>query len=401
VEGPLNGVLVLDLSRVLAGPFCTMVLADLGARVIKVEAPPSGDDSRSFGPFVGDKSAYFMSLNRGKQSIALDLKQPGDRVLFERLLDRADVLVENFRPGAMAKLGYGWERLHADHPRLVYAAVSGFGQTGPRWEQPAYDLVIQAMGGVMSITGQPGLPPVRVGTSMGDITAGLYATIGICAALRHREITGQGMMVDVAMLDCQVAILENAIARYGAEGRPPGPLGTRHPSITPFDLYNAADGPMVICAGNDNLFAQLCRALERQDLIADQRFGSNQLRTANQEALKSELESTLSRKPRAHWLDRLAARGVPCGPINDLAGVLAEPQVAARNMLVTSDDPQVGPVSMAGNPIKLSAFADPGSRPPAPELDHDRQAILAEMGGPDAADPTAGVRQNHTRSKTS
>lgn len=378
MNGPLSGIRVLDLSRVLAGPFCTMVLSDLGAEVIKVEAPPQGDDSRSFGPFIAGKSAYFMSLNRGKKSIALDLKQPADRVIFKRLLGRSHVLVENFRPGTMAKLGYPWERLHSEYPGLIYAALSGFGQSGPRTKQPAYDLVIQAMGGIMSVTGHPGLPPVRVGTSIGDIAAGLYTAVGICAALRHLEQTGEGMMVDVAMLDCQVAILENAIARQAAEGRPPGPLGARHPSITPFDLYAAPDGLLVICAGNDELFGRLCQVLERRDLADDERFCSNPLRTENQAALKSEIEAALAGDTRENWLARLSARGVPCGPINDLAGVLAEPQIAARNMLVTSEDPEAGQVRMAGNPIKLSAFGDSQARPPAPNLDQDREEILAQ-----------------------
>ena len=244
-NGPLDGLLVVDLTRVLAGPYCTMVLADLGARVIKVELPHTGDDSRQFGPFVGGKSAYFMSLNRGKESIALDLKAEADRQIFDALLERADVLIENFRPGAMDRLGYGWDHLKDRYPRLVYAAVSGLGRTGPYAHRPAYDMVVQGMSGVMSLTGHEGAPPTRVGTSIGDITAGLFASIGINAALYRRTLSGTGELVDVGMLDGQVAILENAIARYSATGTVPQPLGSRHPSITPFDTFAAADGYVI------------------------------------------------------------------------------------------------------------------------------------------------------------
>lgn len=377
--GALKGIMVLDLTRVLAGPFCTMLLAELGARVIKIEAPPSGDDSRQFGPFLGSASAYFLSLNRGKESLALNLKDPGDRALFMRLLARADVLVENFRPGAMERLGLGWEHLHERHPRLIYAALSGFGQTGPRANQPAYDLVIQAMGGIMSLTGQPGDPPTRVGSSIGDITAGLYCALGVNAALYHRERTGQGMLVDVSMLDCQVAILENALARLAAEGAPPGPLGARHPSITPFDTFRAADGWLVICAGNDRLFVELAGLLGRPELAGDHRFKDNHSRTQNHEVLKAEMETILAAHPVEHWLAKLQEAGVPCGPVNDLAQVVAEPQVAARNMLVSVPIGGDAFVKVAGNPIKFSAFPDPATRPAAPELDANRRDILDEL----------------------
>ena len=235
---PLAGVLVLDLTRVLAGPYCTMVLADLGARIIKIEPPIVGDDSRHIGPFIKGKSAYFMSINRGKESIALDLKAEPDRAIFEKLLGTADVLVENYRGGTMEKLGYGWDNLYPRFPRLIYAAASGFGHTGPYKNRAAYDMVVQGMGGIMSLTGHPGTPPTRVGTSVGDITAGLFTTIGINAALFERSRTGLGRKIDVAMLDCQIAILENAIARYFSTGEVPGPLGARHPSITPFEAFN-------------------------------------------------------------------------------------------------------------------------------------------------------------------
>jgi len=380
-SGPLDGLIVLDLTRVLAGPYATMVLADLGARVVKVEAPQGGDDARHFGPFVAGKSAYFMPLNRGKESIALDLKSAADRKLFEALVAKADVLVENYRPGTMERLGYGWERLQALNPRLVYAAVSGFGHTGPYSRRAAYDMVVQGMGGIMSVTGQPGGGPTRVGTSVGDITAGLFGLSGILAALYDRERSGRGMMVDVGMLDCQVAILENAIGRYLAEGKVPGPLGARHPSITPFEAFATADGHIIIAAGNQALFVRLCEALGRPELACDPDFASNELRTRHHERLKAEIEALLAAHGTDAWLETVGGAGVPCGPINDVAQVVADPHVRARNMIIRTRDPEAGEVRMAGNPIKLSGYADPAERPPAPDLDGDREELLRALLG--------------------
>jgi len=377
--GPLAGTFVLDLTRVLAGPYCTMVLADLGARVVKVEAPERGDDARQIGPFVGGVSAYFWSLNRGKQSIALDLRAGPDRAVFERLLARADVLVENFRPGVMERLGFGWEMLHARFPRLVVASTSGFGQTGPYARRPAYDVVVQAMGGIMSLTGHPGGPPTRVGTSTGDITAGLFTAIGALAALVERARSGRGRHVDVAMLDCQVATLENAIARFAATGEVPGPIGSRHPSITPFQAFRTRDGYVVVAAGNDPLFAKLAAAVGRPGLASDPRFRTNDDRTGNVAALVAELEPAFATRPSAEWLAAFEAAGIPCGPLNDVAAVLADPQVRARNMIVSSQDPAAGRFELAGNPVKLSGVEDPATRPPAPRLDEHRAAILAEL----------------------
>ena len=376
--GPLAGVTVVDLTRVLAGPYCTMVLADLGARVIKVESPGGGDDARAIGPYVDGKSAYFTSLNRGKESIALDLKEDTGRAIFEGLLGRADVLVENFRPGAMARLGYDWQALRGRYDRLIYAAVSGFGQTGPYAGRPAYDMVVQAMGGLMGLTGHPGGAPVRVGSAVGDITAGLFAAIAINAALVQRAATGRGTFIDVAMLDAQVAILENAIARYTATGEVPGPIGARHPSIAPFAAFATNDGHIVIAAGNNKLFATLCRALGRPDLPDKPLFADNVLRTEHHAALTDELEAALAGATSAHWLATLEAAGVPCGPINSIAQVVADPQVAARNMVLGVDG--AGPLKAAGNPMKMTGLAEPARLPPAPDLDADRAAILAELG---------------------
>ncbi|HEX4295298.1 MAG TPA: CoA transferase [Rhizomicrobium sp.] len=384
-KGPFSGLLVIDLTRVLAGPFCAMMLGELGARVIKVEPPVKGDDSRHYGPYLTAKSGkvksgYFLSVNRGKESIALDLKSDADRKVFEALLSRADVLVENYRGGTMERLGYGYGVLEKKYPRLIYAAVSGFGHTGPYARRPAYDMIAQAMGGVMSLTGHAGGPPTRVGTSTGDITAALFATIGVATALYDREKTGRGQKVDVAMLDSQVGVLENAISRYVATGESPGKLGNRHPSIAPFAAFATQDGHIALAAGNDELFARIARVLGREDWARDPRFATNPERVRHVDALTEEIETVLRQKPSREWLAMLEAAEVPSGPINDVAAVMRDPQVLARNMIVESIDPDLGPIRMQGNPIKLSAHEDPKTRPAAPELDADRAAILRELG---------------------
>jgi CoA:oxalate CoA-transferase len=378
-SGPLSGITVIDLTRVLAGPFCTLILADLGARVIKVENPQGGDLSRALGPWIGGASGYFLSVNRGKESIALDLKDPEDRAVLHRLLARADVLVENFRAGVMERLGLGWDALHERYPSLIYAATSGFGQTGPYAGWAAYDLIAQAMGGVMSLTGHPGNPPTRVGTSIGDLAAGLFTAVGVNAALVHRLRTGEGTMVDVAMLDSQVAITENAIVRHFASGVVPGPVGARHPAITPFDAFPTKDRPIVIAVADDSAYRRLCLTLGREDLAEDARFRDNDLRTRNQEALRAEIIAALAAHTGDEWLEILRAAGLPCGPINTIADVVADPQVQARNMVVEVDDPVAGRVPAFGCPIKLSAFEDPRERPPPPALDADRERILRDF----------------------
>ncbi len=372
--GPYSGLLVIDLTRVLAGPFCTMMLAELGARVIKVENPQGGDDARHFDPIVDGRSAYFQSLNRGKESIALDLKDPADRAVFLEMVRRGDVLVENFRPGTLERLGLGYDRLRALNPRLIYAAVSGFGHTGPWSPKPAYDMIVQALGGLMSVTGFPGGPPTKAGTSVGDITGGLFALAGIGGALYHRERTGAGLKVDVSMLDGQIAILESAVMRYAATGQTPGPIGNRHPSIAPFEPYAAADRPLIIAAGNDALFARLCQALGIPELAADPRFVTNADRNRHADALKAALEAVLGRAPARHWMGVLEAAGVPCSPIHTVADAVDHPQIRARNMIVTA-----GGLRMAGNPVKLSAFPDLPTRPPAPDLDADGAKIRQEF----------------------
>ncbi|HEV2160967.1 MAG TPA: CoA transferase [Stellaceae bacterium] len=379
-NGPLHGITVLDLSRILAGPYCTFLMAELGARIIKVEAPPKGDDAREYGPFRGGKSTYFASINRGKQSIVLDLKDGSDKRIFEALLAKADVLVENFRPGTMEKLGYGWAALHPRYPKLIYAAASGFGHSGPWSERPAYDMVVQGLGGMMSITGNPGQPPARVGMSIGDIGAGLYTAVAVNAALVARERTGQGVKIDVAMFDCQLALLENAIMRYTVSGEVPGPLGARHPTITPFEAFATSDSYVIIAAGNDVTFGRLAAALGKPAMAQSPDYASNEKRLTNQPKLKAEIESLLKAKPTVHWLAVFEQAGIPAGPINNVKQALDHPQVAARNMMIAVDDPKSGKLKLTGNPMKISGMDDPPTRAPAPDLDADRAAILKELG---------------------
>ncbi len=373
--GPLSGATVVDLSRILAGPYCTMLLHELGARIIKVE-PPQGDDSRAYGPFKDGESLYFAGINRGKESIALDLKQAGDLAILHRLLARADVILENFRPGTMEKLGLGWDVLHARYPRLIYAAASGFGHTGPDSHKPAYDMIVQGLGGIISVTGNPGAKPARIGVSVGDLGAGIYTALGIASALYHRERTGESTKVDVSMLDCQLSLMENPAMRYLATGVVPGPMGGRHATITPFAIFETADKPVVIAAGNDGLFRKLAAALGEPGWATDPRFLTNDDRRGRAEELAGMIEAILTQQPAAHWLALLEREGIPAGPINDVAQALAHPQVAARQMLV-----QAGGVKMVGNPVKVQPFAanDDGERTPAPRLDGDRERLLAEF----------------------
>jgi len=380
-SGPLAGIVVLDLSRILAGPYCTLLMAEMGARVIKVEPPKGGDDARAYGPFVNGKSAYFASINRGKESIALDLKNDADRKILERLLEKADVIVENFRPGTMERLGYGWETLHVKYPRLIYAAASGFGHTGPNSKDPAYDMVMQGLGGMMSITGHEGGDPARVGMSIGDIGAGLYTAIAVNAALVHRLTTGEATKVDIAMFDCQLALLENAIMRYNVEGEVPGPLGARHPTITPFQAFRAADGPIIIAAGNDGLFVKMCEALACPDMAANPDYATNAWRLKNLQLLQKEIGEVLKTKSVAEWVTILAAAGVPSGPINSVAQAIKHPQVSPRNMLVEVPDGSGGTLKLVGNPLKISGFEDPSTRAQAPDLDGNRNDILSWIGG--------------------
>ena len=376
----LEGLRVLDLSRVLAGPFSTMVLGDLGAEIIKIEQPGVGDDSRAFGPFIGEESSYFMSLNRGKKSITLNLKDDADRAVFIDLVKESDIVVENYRPGTMAKLGFEYEDLKKVNPRIIYAAISGFGHSGPYSTRPAYDMIVQAMGGIMSITGEPGQAPVRVGSSIGDITAGIFGTVGILAAVEARHTTGEGQKVDVAMLDCQVAILENAIARYLVNGEVPVPLGSRHPSITPFQAFPTKDYYVTMSAGNDALWAKLCNVMGTPELINDPKFATNRDRNDNVVELSEIISKISVTKTTAEWMDVLEKGGLPVGPINTVDKVVHDPQIEARNMIVEVEHPVAGKMKFAGNPIKLSAT--PGEvTVPAPTLGQHTDEILKDLLG--------------------
>ena len=379
MNGPLKNLLVVDLTRVLVGPYCTMILSDLGARVIKIEAPEIGDDSRKFGPFVKDYSAYFMSLNRGKESIALNLKNEDDKNILEKILSKADILVENFKPGTLEKWGFGWEEVNKKYPKLIYASASGFGQTGPLKELPAYDMVVQGMGGLMSVTGQPNSEPTRVGTSIGDITAGLFTAIGINAALYDRQKTGKGMYIDVSMLDCQIAILENAIARYLSKNEIPKPMGSRHPSIAPFEAFKTKDSYIIIAAGNDKLFEKLCDALDLKELLSEEKYKTNSLRSENMDSLKKLLEDKLFNKTTREWVKTLEVLKIPCGPIFNIKEAVENPQVEARNMIVKAYHKVIGDFKLAGNPIKMSAYKDEKIRGDIPDLNEHREKILKEF----------------------
>jgi len=376
--GPLSGITVIDLTRALAGPYGTMLLAELGARIIKVE-PPGGDEARKVGPHVGGQSAYFMSLNRGKESIELDLKDEADRAVFETMVRRADVLCENYRAGTMEKLGYGWAVLRTLNPRLIYAATSGFGQTGPYCHRPAFDMVVQAMGGIMSITGHPGGAPTRVGTSIGDIAAGLFTALGVTSGLQHRTQTGEGLMIDVAMLDSQVSLLENAVARYSATGMAPGPLGARHPAVAPFDAYRTADGHIIVAAGHDTMYQRFATAVGRPGWLDDSRFESLAQRLEHVDALKAEIESLFVTESTDHWLQLLERADIPCGPIHSVPDLFRDPQIADRNMIVTVDDPAAGTMKLSGLPIKTSAYQDRNTRSPMPRLNQHGDDLRSEF----------------------
>ncbi len=379
MPGPLNGIKVIDLTRVLAGPFCTMTLADLGAEVVKIEKPGTGDDSRAFGPHLKGESAYFMSINRGKKSLTLDLKSEKGREVFLKLIETADIVVENFKPGVMKKLGLDYEALSKLNPRLIYCASSGFGQTGPYSRRPAYDLIIQGMGGLMSITGPDASQPTKVGSSIADIFAGVFSVIGILSALYNRTNSGRGQMVDVAMLDCMVSILENAIARFTGSGIDPVPIGNRHPSIAPFTSVKTSDGYINIACGNDALWLKLCEIIGRSDLAADKRFASNHSRCEHMPDLLPMLNEAMCRQSSAIWLAKLEAGHVPAGPINSISQVLSDPQVLARNMLLELTHPVAGLIKIPGSPIKMSETPTE-VRSPAPVLGQHSEEILAGLG---------------------
>ena len=378
--GPLSGITVLDFTRVLSGPYCTMALADLGARVIKLEHPGRGDDTRRWGPpFLGDESAYFLSVNRNKESIAIDFKSPGGREVVARLIAKADVVVENFRPGTLDGLGLDAATVRAERPELIYCSISGYGQTGPRRDEPGYDAVMQAEGGLMSITGAADGPPYRLGVAIVDIVSGMFAAQGVRAALVARGNTGQGQVVDIGMLDAAAALLTYQAGSYFATGAVPGRLGNRHPTIAPYETFATADGDLALAVGNDGLWQAFCRAAGLADLAGDARFATNALRLANYAALKPRLDAAFAARTRADWTARLQAEGVPCGAVRSLDEVFADPQTVAREMVTTVSHATLGQVRVTGVPVKLSETPG-GIRTGPPTLGQHTAAILEELG---------------------
>jgi crotonobetainyl-CoA:carnitine CoA-transferase CaiB-like acyl-CoA transferase len=389
IMAPLDGITVLDLTRVLSGPYCTMLLADMGARVIKVEQPGKGDDTRAWGPpFLEGESAYFLSINRNKESVTLDFKHPDGRALLEQLIAKADVLVENFRPGTLTRLGLDYEALSKTYPRLIYCSISGFGHTGPRWRQPGYDAIMQAEGGLMSITGTADGPPVRLGVAIVDVVSGMFAAYGVAMALLARERTGRGQEVDLAMLDATVALLTYQAGNYFAGGKVPARLGNRHPSIVPYETFTASDGEFVLAVGNDDQWRRFCAVAE---LPEDERFASNRQRVSGYDALRPWVADRLRERPRQHWIEKLTAAGVPCGSVRNFEELFADPQLTAREMIAMVEHATIGPLKALGVPVKLSET--PGAvRLPPPTLGQHTDAVLRHDLG-FSADAIAALRR--------
>jgi crotonobetainyl-CoA:carnitine CoA-transferase CaiB-like acyl-CoA transferase len=384
-NGPLSGLRVLDLTRVLAGPTCTQMLGDLGAEVVKVERPEAGDDTRGFAPpFVPNtrESAYFVGVNRNKRSVTLDIARPEGQAIVHRLLEGGgcDVLVENFKVGALAKYGLGWEQLKARHPRLIYCSITGFGQDGPYAPRPGYDALIQAMGGVMSLTGAPGGSPQKVGIPVADLFAGLYGCIGVLAALNHRNATGEGQRIDIGMLDTHVAWLANQGMNYLATGENPPRLGNQHPNIAPYQEFPTRDGYIILAVGNDPTFERFCRAFGLDHLLADERFATNAGRVENRHLVTDTLTPVMRGRTTAEWIGALEALKIGCGPINTLEQVFADPQVRARGCVVEMPHASGETVKVIANPVRLSA-TPPAYRSPPPTLGQHTDEVLGGMLG--------------------
>jgi len=385
--GPLKGLRVLDLTRVLAGPTCTQMLGDLGAEVIKIERPGSGDDTRGFAPPVmpgTGESAYFIGVNRNKRSVTLDIATPEGQAIARQLLADTDILVENFKVGALAKYGLGYEQLHEEFPGLIYCSITGFGQTGPYAPRPGYDSLIQGMGGVMSLTGEPDGLPQKVGVPVADLFAGLYGCIGILAALRHRERTGQGQQVDIGMLDTHVAWLANQGMNFLATRENPERLGNQHPNIVPYQVFPTKDGYMVLSVGNDATFKRFCDAFGLEKLLADERFATNPARVANRQLVTDTLTPVMQTHATDWWMEKLEALKIGCGPINTLKQVFDDPQVKARGMEVQMKHSSGEVVTVIANPVRLSE-TPPDYRIAPPLLGEHTSEVLQDLLGIDEA----------------
>ncbi len=377
MAGPLKGVFVLDMTWALAGPYCSMILSDLGAEVIKVENPDGGDNSRQSLPFIKGVSSYFLSINRGKKSITINLRHPEGKQIILDLAKKSDVLVENFRPGVMDRLGLGYAALRQANPGIIYAACSGFGQNSPYAARPAYDVIVQGMGGTLSITGETGGPPVRVGFSIGDIGGGIFTALGVLAALHERQKSGQGQMVDIAMMDGQIALAENAIARFLAAGEVPQRIGTRHPLRTPFQAFPTQDGYMVLAAGQEHFWVKFCQVINRQDLLTDERFKDNPSRTKNHAQLEAILNEITQTKKTAEWVALMEKSDIPCGPVNSIDQVVHDPHTIAREMIIPVEHSTAGSLKVVNSPLKLS-----------------RTPVKIEKASPELGEHTEEVLQN-------
>lgn len=403
MKGPLDGLKVFDLTRVLAGPHCTQLLGDLGAEVIKIERPGAGDDTRGFAPpYQRDdkgeetsESAYFTGANRNKRSITINLSSPEGQALARKLMADCDILVENFKTGTLERYGLGYEQLKSEFPRLIYCSITGFGQTGPYAPRPGYDGLIQAMGGVMGLTGVPDGEPMKVGVPIGDLMAGMYAAVGILAAVRHQSETGKGQFIDIGMLDTHVGWLANQGMNYLATGENPERLGNQHPNIVPYQVMPTADGYIVLSVGNDPTFERFCKVASCEELLSDDRFKTNADRVSNRDHVTETLNEILRKHPSAWWLERLEAEKIGCGPINTLEQVFDDPHVKAREMVIEMDHPATGsaPLKLIANPIKFSE-TPPTYRQAPPMLGQHTDDILDEAGL--SADEIAKLKDDGT-----
>jgi formyl-CoA transferase len=405
MSSSLSHIRVLDLSRVLAGPWCGQILADLGADVVKVERPGAGDDTRTWGPpwirsETGEdtgEAAYFMAANRGKKSVTIDISIPEGQALVRSLADRSDVLLENYKVGGLRQYGLDYESLSASNPRLIYCSITGLGQDGPYSSRAGYDFIVQGMGGLMSITGErddlPGGGPQKVGVAVADLFTGMYATVSVLAALAHRDVSGRGQYIDMALLDTQVAMTANMGMNYLASGKAPVRAGNAHSNIVPYQTFAAADGEIILAVGNDGQFARLCRVAGRPDLAEDERFATNPARVKHRSVLVPILAQLIASQPKQWWSDSLEAAGVPCGAVNDLAQVFADPHVRHRRMQVEMPHPTAGHVSLVGSPIKMSETPVSYASAP-PLLGQHTDEVLRDLLGLDA-DAIAGLRERH------